>query len=51
MFFELQASQINKWLLNPAMYGVVGGLILVTLMRGSERLDLRYAKDPAAQIA
>lgn len=45
MFFQLQAHQIEEWLLNPAMYLVVIGLLAVTFFRRSEKLDARYARE------
>lgn len=42
MFFDLQASQADKWLFNPYMYAVVGALSLLSLLLGVERLDRRY---------
>jgi sterol desaturase/sphingolipid hydroxylase (fatty acid hydroxylase superfamily) len=42
MFTELQAAQIDKWLLNPGMYGLVIGLLFVSLVRGVECLDRRF---------
>ncbi len=42
MFFELQAVQVEKWLLNPYMYLVVAGLILLSLIKKVEPLDRHY---------
>jgi len=42
MFFELQAQQIDKWLLNPYLYLVVGALLLLSWRMGVEALDRRY---------
>ena len=47
MFFDLQAAQLEKWLLNPYMYAVVAGLTLLSLLIGAERLDRRYWKETA----
>jgi len=42
MFFELQAAQVEKWLLNPYMYLVVVGLILLSVIKKVEPLDRRF---------
>jgi len=47
MFLDLQAAQLDKWLLNPYMYAVVAGLTLLSLRMGAERLDRRYWKATA----
>ena len=42
MFAELQSAQIEKWLLNPGMYGLVAGLLFISFARGVESLDRKF---------
>ena len=51
MFFELQTSQITKWLLNPYMYAVVAALTLLSMAIGAERLDRRYWNETGNDFA
>ena len=50
MFAELQGEQIEKWLLNPAVYGVVAALIVLTILRPSEKLDRRYIRETGSDF-
>ncbi len=46
-FFDLQAYQVERWLFNPYMYGVVVCLTLLSLVAGVDRLDKRYWRETA----
>lgn len=47
MFFDYQEQQIVKVLLNPYLYLVVGGLLILSWYKGVERLDGRFWRHTA----